>query len=207
MDQDGAQLVRKTESSIPTRKASGARTPAGKNRIKHNAVKHGIFSKVALLKNESRSEFESLLRGLHDDFRPEGKLEGILVEKLATNLWRRRGVLIAEVAEIENGTTFLAWDEKQRQGKDLEAPRVRGSEFVPEVTGLMEKMENPQILERCLEVPKVSDPTVERRVLRDYQLTSEVNCSELAETDRPLTAAHTQASVEALTAPRLIYEI
>ena len=114
-DQSGAQLVHKTKSSTSIRNATGPRTSAGKNRTKHNALKHGISSKVALLKTESRSEFERLFKGLHDDFRPEGKLQGILVEHLAIDLWRRRRVRTAEVAEIENGIAFVPWDETLRQ--------------------------------------------------------------------------------------------
>jgi hypothetical protein len=150
--QDGTESVQKTASSIPTRKATGPRTSAGKERIKNNALKHGIFSKVALLKNESRPEFDSLLDGLFEDLQPIGMLERILVEKLATNLWRRRRALIAEGAEIENGMAFLAWDEKQRQEKDLQASRVRWLKYDSELIGLMDKMENPQVLGRCLQV-------------------------------------------------------
>jgi hypothetical protein len=149
--QDGGELVQKNASSIPTRKATGPRTSAGKDRIKHNALKHEIFSKVALLKNESRPEFDGSLDGLFDDLQPVGTLEQILVEKLAANLWRRRA-LIAEGAEIENGMAFLAWDEKQRQEQDLQATRVRGAEYNLELIGLMDKIENPQVLGRCLQV-------------------------------------------------------
>jgi hypothetical protein len=140
-------------SSIRAAKATGPRTPAGKDRIKHNAVKHGIFSKVALLKNESRSEFDSLLNGLSADFQPKGILEEVLVEKLAILLWRLRRLFIAEVAEIENGAAFLEWDEKERQEMDAQKPLcdpLLNSD--DEVVGLMQKMENPKVLGRCLDL-------------------------------------------------------
>jgi hypothetical protein len=168
-DQDRAQLVDKTKSSTPTRKATGPRTLSGKNRAKYNALKYGIFSEVALLKTESRSEFERLLKGLHDDFRPEGKLQEILVEHLAINLWRRRRVRTAEVAEIENGITFVAWDETQRQEKDLIVSRLRATVFdQPEVIALIEKMENPLILERCLEALKQLKDNIRTRGLHSH---------------------------------------
>lgn len=47
---------------------------------------------------------------------------------------------------------FLAWDEKQRQQKDLQASRVRWLKYEPELIGIMDKMENPQVLVRCLQV-------------------------------------------------------
>jgi hypothetical protein len=90
-----------------TRKPTGPRSSLGKDRTKHNALKHGIFSQVVLLKNEPRSEFDSLLSRLRDDLQPEGMLEEILVEKLATLVWRHRRLIIAETAEIRKGVGFL----------------------------------------------------------------------------------------------------
>jgi hypothetical protein len=60
--------------------------------------------------------------------------------------------LVAEGAEIENGIAFLAWYEKQREEKDLQASRVRWPKYKPELIGLMDKIENPQVLGRCLQV-------------------------------------------------------
>src|SRR6266851_553213 len=89
-----------TSSSL-TRRATGPRTPQGKERSKFNARKHGLFSKAVLLQDESRAEYDVLLNGLIEDFQPRGKLETVLVESLATVLWRKRRLLQAETAEIE----------------------------------------------------------------------------------------------------------
>lgn len=88
-------------------RAGGPRTPKGKTRSKHNALKHGLFSKVVLLKGEPQSDFDSVLNGLRNDLRPEGMLESILVEKLASLIWRQRRLLMAEGAEIRKGTEFF----------------------------------------------------------------------------------------------------
>ena len=97
--------------SVPVQKTSGPRTSVGKERSSHNSRKHAIFSKVALLANEPRSEFDSLLRGLRKDLQPEGTLEEALVEKLAILLWRYRRFLRAETEDIqtviENDLSFL----------------------------------------------------------------------------------------------------
>ena len=50
-------------STSIVRKATGPRTQQGKDRSKHNAVKHGIFSKVVVLKGDHRP---SLTRCLAD---------------------------------------------------------------------------------------------------------------------------------------------
>jgi hypothetical protein len=59
-----------------------------------------MFSKGLLVGTESVREFKFLREGLIDDFRPEGTLEILLVEKLAMIFWRNRRVLRAESAEI-----------------------------------------------------------------------------------------------------------
>jgi hypothetical protein len=97
---------RASSSSLVPR-ASGPRTPTGKDRSKHNALKHGIFSKIVLLKGEPRSDFDSLLSGLRDDLRPEGMLEKTLVEKLVSLIWRQRRLLMAEGAEIRMSAEFF----------------------------------------------------------------------------------------------------
>jgi hypothetical protein len=96
-------------SSALAPRATGPRTPNGKDRSKHNALKHGIFSKMVLLKGEPRSDFDSLLSGLRDALRPEGMLEQILVEKLVSLIWRQRRLLMAEGAEIRLGTEFVIY--------------------------------------------------------------------------------------------------
>jgi len=63
-------------------KPTGPRTEQGKKRSSRNATKHGVFSKVIVLKGESRSEYEELLTGLRESHHPEGTSEELLVEKL-----------------------------------------------------------------------------------------------------------------------------
>ena len=53
-------------------KSTGPRTPQGKQRSKYNALKHGIYSKAPLLKDESHARFQSLLHELQEYHQPEG---------------------------------------------------------------------------------------------------------------------------------------
>jgi hypothetical protein len=89
------------------RRDGGPRTPKGKARSKHNALKHGLFSKVVLLKDEPRAEFDSLLNGLWNDLQPVGTLEIVFVDKLAAILWRYRRMLMAEGQQLEKGREVL----------------------------------------------------------------------------------------------------
>jgi hypothetical protein len=133
------------------RRATGPRTTHGKERSKHNALKHGIFSKVILLKDERRTEFEALLNGLREDLQPEGELEAMLVEKLAVIAWRERRLMIAETAEIQKAIEFLSWDEEQRitdHADNLTDFSIRYE------GGLFEKIANPKVLDKSLELLK-----------------------------------------------------
>jgi hypothetical protein len=82
------------------RKATGPRSPQGKNRSKRNAFKHGLFSKAIHFTPETRSEYCALLNGLLESWQPQGKFENVLVEELAVQYWRKRRLLEVESAEI-----------------------------------------------------------------------------------------------------------
>jgi hypothetical protein len=75
------------------KKSGGPRTAMGKARSRMNAFKHGIFSDVILREDGSPPEFQVLLQGLRSELNPQGVLESILVEKLATLIWRLRRLL------------------------------------------------------------------------------------------------------------------
>lgn len=147
---------KKVSATSLARRITGPRTPQGKERSKSNALKHGIFSEAVVLKGESHAEYQSLLKGLQEAFRPEGKLEETLVEKLATVLWRHRRLIVAEGAEIRKNIEFLEWDQREQQreealeiGKSPTLEDVLGEE---DKAGLVWKMQNPEVLERCLEL-------------------------------------------------------
>lgn len=160
---DSIRLVKdKTNLSSPAGRATGPRTPAGKKRSKHNALKFGIFSKVVLLKNEKRSELQSLLIGLRNDFRPEGMFETIQVDMFATLYWRFRRFMIAEMAEIEKATSFLEWDEKERHEEEARETFPDPLNFDAEDAGLICKIANPKLLQRCLDLLKHSKRTWRR---------------------------------------------
>jgi hypothetical protein len=85
-------------------RSTGPRTPAGKERVKFNALRHGLLAKSVILPIRSRSEkqnhFDALLAQLIDELKPVGILEDMLVEKIAVSYWRLRRALRAEAGEI-----------------------------------------------------------------------------------------------------------
>ncbi len=71
--------------------------------VRFNALKHGILSKLAVLAHEDHAEFADLLAALIEEHRPAGMTERHLIEELATIIWRKRRVLLAEGAKINEG--------------------------------------------------------------------------------------------------------
>jgi hypothetical protein len=146
--QPNSKTSRKAESQpVVPRRSTGPRTPQGKERSKRNSIKYGIFSSVVVLKSESQADFDALLNNLLDDRRPEGALEGILVNKLAALWWRLRRVWTAEGAEIQAGANFVQWDSNERNRQD--AARL------PQLScngGLVRWIANPEVLQGCVKL-------------------------------------------------------
>lgn len=76
--------------------------------VRYNALTHGILSKHAVLPHEDKTEFADLLAALRDEHQPSGMTEMHLVEELATILWGKRRVLLAEGATINRNLRYLA---------------------------------------------------------------------------------------------------
>ena len=80
--------------------------------VRFNALKHGILSRLAVLTHEDHVEFDDLLAALLDEHQPAGMTERHLIEELATIIWRKRRVLLAEGAKINEGLKSAASSSK-----------------------------------------------------------------------------------------------
>ena len=82
----------------------GVKTKQGKDIVKFNALKHGLLSKATVITTgdgtESIEEYELLLNGLIEHFKPLGTMEEMLVEKIAVSYWRLRRANYYEVGLI-----------------------------------------------------------------------------------------------------------
>ncbi len=85
-----------------------AATAGNYEAVRFNAMKHGILSRLTVLAHEDGSEFADLLAALIEEHRPAGMTERHLVEELATIIWRKRRVLLAEGAKINEGLKSAA---------------------------------------------------------------------------------------------------
>lgn len=101
-------------------KSTGPRTAEGKAKSSLNAVKHGVLSKSVAVSGhyyiEDPLDFISLQSELEQNLRPVGRVEELLVERIATCAWRLRRVLKAENGEIRlSADTGTLEHLKQRQ--------------------------------------------------------------------------------------------
>jgi len=75
------------QANVQNAQLGGVKTPEGKTISKMNAQKHGVLSK--LLTDEEAQEANSIHRSLIKQFKPQGMIEQILVERLA--VWTTGG--------------------------------------------------------------------------------------------------------------------
>ncbi len=91
-------------STVTTLPANATETPAGSyDAVRFNAMTHGILSRLVVLAHEDHAEFRDLLGALLHEHQPARMTERHLVEELATIIWRKRRVLLAEAARINEG--------------------------------------------------------------------------------------------------------
>jgi hypothetical protein len=108
--------------SIERQSQGGPRTELGKRRASRNATKHGLYSRVVLLKGESKGDYDKLVAGLYQDRQPVGTLEELLVDKLAAMLWRHRRLISMEVAELKRTKEAAPFVEDVLSGKGPDMP-------------------------------------------------------------------------------------
>ncbi|MEF8724023.1 MAG: hypothetical protein V5B30_16015 [Candidatus Accumulibacter delftensis] len=84
--------------------ATDSETPSGQLRsraFQRHEARHSF--PLAVLAHEDHAEFSDLLAALTDEHQPAGMTERHLIEELATIIWRKRRVLMAEGARINEG--------------------------------------------------------------------------------------------------------
>jgi hypothetical protein len=85
-------------------RSTGPKTERGKRNSRRNSLKHGVLVCKLLIMDglgtEDAAAFQKLLSALRRDRAPEGKLEEILVEKIAICVWRQRRVLHCEAGIV-----------------------------------------------------------------------------------------------------------
>jgi hypothetical protein len=77
-------------------KKGGVKTDEGKAVSKYNALKHGILSKQILFEGEDENELLALEKRLRAELSPSTEIELLLVDKIASNIWRLKRALTSD---------------------------------------------------------------------------------------------------------------
>jgi hypothetical protein len=70
--------------------STGPRTESGKRRSRRNAVRHGLTAETVIDTLEDAADYKAFERAIKSDYSPQTAIEGQLVSRLASLLWRLR---------------------------------------------------------------------------------------------------------------------
>jgi hypothetical protein len=76
--------------------STGPRTEAGKRRSRRNAIRHGLRAETVIDGLEDAADYRAFERAIKSDYSPQTAIEGQLVSRLASLLWRLRRAVIVE---------------------------------------------------------------------------------------------------------------
>ena len=84
----------------------GPSTPAAKERVRYNAVRHGFTGQVLIMTPEEREKFDIFVKGMMTDLAPAGTHETFLANSIAEEAWRlnqirARCVNLASVGDFD----------------------------------------------------------------------------------------------------------
>ena len=141
-------------------KSSGPRSQQGKNWSRRNAIKHGILTSALVLgdgKTEDALEFQKLLASIRQDRQPVGKLEEVMVEKIAIALWRLRRLLRFEGQAIERASREESLARKKPHTDEallqlLAEMQAREKQALAEPSSVPEHWQGIQVAQRREEV-------------------------------------------------------
>jgi hypothetical protein len=91
------------QSTVPptNRHGGGPKTPEGKRRSSLNAIKHGFFSNLVLLSNESELDYEIHKTSYEQRFEPADHVERDVLDQLVAASWRLRRAWGMETTAFE----------------------------------------------------------------------------------------------------------
>jgi hypothetical protein len=87
-----------------SKRSTGPTTQRGKRTAKYNALTLGLFASHVVIPvcdgDDSETEFQALVSGLHQQFQPEGTFEEWLILKIAHSMWRLRRATRCEYGSV-----------------------------------------------------------------------------------------------------------
>src|SRR5579883_184994 len=97
--------LRKSQSARENgAKSHGPKTEAGKQRSSQNALRHGLSAQTLVLPSEDPAEYQRLLDGYLQQFRPTGPVEADLVHEMVAAKWRLNRLVLVETQLLAAST-------------------------------------------------------------------------------------------------------
>jgi glycerol-3-phosphate dehydrogenase len=78
--------------------STGPRTPGGKRRSRHNALRHGLTAETVIADLEDAEDYRAFQAAVISDYDAESAVEREMVLRLASILWRLRRATGIETA-------------------------------------------------------------------------------------------------------------
>ena len=107
-------------------RSTGPKSSEGKEKVRLNALQHGLLAKDVLLPGEDAESFRGLSERMFADLQPEGELEGALVERIVSGLWRLRRLQRVEAGMFAN-EVYEATRDREDKGKRLDDVSLRNA--------------------------------------------------------------------------------
>ncbi len=95
--------ARRVANQRNSRKSTGPATPAGKAKMRNNALRHGLTSKRVVIGGEDPAEYEALRQVLLNEWDPATTRESQLATEIAESAWRLQRTRRVEVELFERG--------------------------------------------------------------------------------------------------------
>ncbi|HLG95488.1 MAG TPA: hypothetical protein VKX49_04160 [Bryobacteraceae bacterium] len=103
--------LRKSQSARENgAKSRGPKTKAGKQRSSQNAIRHGLTAQTIVLPCEDPADYQRLLDGYLQHFRPAGQVELDLVHEIAAAKWRLNRLALIETQLLANSIEEIEQD-------------------------------------------------------------------------------------------------
>jgi len=92
-----ARTISETRVEANRRNALSSTGPKDMSVTRFNALKHGLTAeKMVVTPFEDPTEYKVLVEALRADFQPQTAIEELLIQQMASSLWRRRRIIRGE---------------------------------------------------------------------------------------------------------------
>ena len=109
-------------------KSTGPRTAEGKAAVAQNALKHGLFGRMAVINGEDQGQFDFYRDTLLGELSPVGAMECILAERIVSVSWRVRRAERMQNQAIDEMIEGMKPTPIDHYIRKTTAPFLRGSE-------------------------------------------------------------------------------